>query len=259
MTRQRLGIGITAFFLLWVGGTLPLGAQQTVTVPPSVEEAHGYYEDGRLNEAAQAYQSILDSGVTNGWLHYDLGNALFRQGKLGEAILEYERALRYLPRFGDLRHNLEYARNLTVDEVLRPAKSEGVVGFVYDLHSKLNLRESLWTVALLWWIFVILLILGWFTGWSDRLTWLRRAVMALLLIGMVSTTIKIIQFETVQEGVIIAPEIEAKTGPGADYSPTAVLHEGTKVRIGEFRSGWVRIRLPNNITGWISRDNLGLI
>ena len=50
-----------------------------------------------------------ESGLESGELHYNLGNAWFRLGELGPAILHYERARRSMPRDDDLAANLALA------------------------------------------------------------------------------------------------------------------------------------------------------
>lgn len=240
------------------GATFP-AATHSQSVAVRVEEAHRLYEEDRLNEAVSAYRELLASGVTNGYLRYNLGNGLFRQGKLGPAILEYERALRYLPRFGDLRHNLEYARGLTVDEVLRPSPPGGAMGFLVRLHGLLNLGESLVCVAGLWWILTVVVISGWFLKCADRLKLVRRVVLGLLVLGLASTGLKVTHARSVREGIVLAPTVEVKTGPGGDYSTTFGIHEGTKVRIEMGRGGWSYIRLPNGFVGWMRIEDLGVI
>lgn len=232
---------------------------QTRVEPVDVNEAHQLYEAGRLNEAVSAYKQLIAMGIENGWLHYDLGNALFRQGKLGESILEYERALKYLPRFDDLRHNLDYARSLIVDEELRPTVSQGAVGFLINLHQALNLRESLILFVVLWWLLAMVIALGWIMRWRDRLSILRRVLYVLVLVGLVSTALTVVESETTHYGVVLVPAIEVKTGPGDDYSVTFELHEGTTVRLDEARGGWVRIRLPNGLLGWMPIESLGVV
>ena len=180
MSRIQILLCLSITYL--AGGVSPALAQPD-SIAARVEAAHRLYEEDRLDEAISAYRDLLASGASNGYLRYNRGNALFRRGKLGPAILEYERALRYLPRFGDLRHNLEYARGLTADEVLRPAQAEGALGFVQRLHGLLNLRESLVCVVCLWWILSAAIILGWFLKCPDCLTIVRRVLLGLLLTG----------------------------------------------------------------------------
>ena len=261
MSRARFLIGFLSPVVLLGVWFTPAEAAETRASNRAdrIEEANRLYEEGRLHEAALTYRELLATGVKNGWLHYNLGNALFRQGKLGEATLEYERASTYLPRFGDLRHNLDYARSLTANQELLAPPADGAVGFVIRLHGLLNIRESLIAVAVLWWLSALTVILGWLLGWTDRLVWVRRVLWVTLLLGVISTGVRIVQRETVREAMVIVPEVVVRTGPGEDFSDTFILPEGIKVRLEGGRSSWLRIRLPNGLSGWMPADTLGTI
>src|SRR4030095_1931656 len=56
-------------------------------------EANQEYAQGHFKEAIDQYEAIVRSGQWSANLFYDLGNAYFRTGDLGRAILNYERAL----------------------------------------------------------------------------------------------------------------------------------------------------------------------
>ena len=71
------------------------GDQETV-----LQNANQAFHDGRFQEAIDNYTTLLESGRSNAALFYDLGNAWFRLGNLGKAILNYERALALDPRVG---------------------------------------------------------------------------------------------------------------------------------------------------------------
>jgi Ca-activated chloride channel homolog len=56
--------------------------------------------------------------------HYNLGNALFRQDKLDQAILEYESALKIDPDDVESKYNLEYARIKLKEKLAQQAKKQ---------------------------------------------------------------------------------------------------------------------------------------
>src|SRR5205823_4981094 len=62
-------------------------------------------------EAADGYESLVQSGQWNANLFYDLGNAYYRLGNFGKAILNYERALALDPRHPEADANLRLARD----------------------------------------------------------------------------------------------------------------------------------------------------
>src|SRR4051794_31717122 len=60
-------------------------------------------------ESAKVLESILADGYRNGAVYYNLGNAYFRAGEFGRAILNYRKAKPYRPRDTYLTANLEQA------------------------------------------------------------------------------------------------------------------------------------------------------
>jgi hypothetical protein len=70
------------------------------------------YGEGRYQEAAELYQRLIASGTDGADARYDLGNCWLKEGKLGRAILEYRRALRFDPHHGPSLHNIDVARRL---------------------------------------------------------------------------------------------------------------------------------------------------
>jgi len=88
---------------------------------PSVEElyfeANRAYKEDRYQAAVDGYLKLIDRGFTHGHLFYNLGNACFRSGQLGRAILNYKRAQLLIPRDADLNFNLRYALDQTQDAI----------------------------------------------------------------------------------------------------------------------------------------------
>src|SRR3954466_12084952 len=74
-------------------------------------KANQAYAEGRFDEAASGYESLIRSGNWNANLFYDLGNARYRLGDFGQAILNYERALALDPRHPEADANLRLARD----------------------------------------------------------------------------------------------------------------------------------------------------
>ena len=68
------------------------------------------YADGKFFDAAQKIPGGEPiRGLKIGLLDYDLGNAYYRSGQLGKAILHYERAFRLNSGQGDVLYNLNFA------------------------------------------------------------------------------------------------------------------------------------------------------
>ncbi len=86
------------------------------------EQANKLYEQGKFGEAAALYERILHGDQTSAALHFNLGNALFKSGQMGRAILNYRRAEQLAPRDPDIRANLQFARRTAGGEAAQPAR-----------------------------------------------------------------------------------------------------------------------------------------
>ena len=58
---------------------------------PTFAKANQDYSEGHFQEAVDGYRELVKSGQWSANLFYDLGNAWFRLGNFGEAILNYLR------------------------------------------------------------------------------------------------------------------------------------------------------------------------
>jgi Ca-activated chloride channel homolog len=58
-----------------------------------LERGNRLYREGRYEEAAAAYQAVLDRGRTSPQLHYNMGTALLALGRFDEAQQQFEQAL----------------------------------------------------------------------------------------------------------------------------------------------------------------------
>ena len=60
-------------------------------------KANTAYINGDFHAAADTYEELLSRGVSSMKLYYNLGNAYFKDDRIGKAILYYNRALRLAP------------------------------------------------------------------------------------------------------------------------------------------------------------------
>ena len=75
--------------------------------------ADAIYKQGRYEEASALFSALKDNAPTETDLakvYHNLGNSLFKQQKLEEAITAYKRALRITPNDEQTRHNLALSK-----------------------------------------------------------------------------------------------------------------------------------------------------
>ncbi|RLS75921.1 MAG: hypothetical protein DWI02_11830 [Planctomycetota bacterium] len=74
----------------------------------------------QYRESARVLESILADGFQNGAVYYNLGNAYYRAGDYGRAILNYRKAKPYRPRDPYLKANLEQALKAAPGHLAQP-------------------------------------------------------------------------------------------------------------------------------------------
>src|SRR5713101_9789182 len=92
-------------------------------------KANQDYAQGNFKEAISGYEALARSGQWSANLFYDLGNAYFRTGDFGRAILNYERALTLERHHPEAAANLQIARDEARALELQPSWSERYLQF----------------------------------------------------------------------------------------------------------------------------------
>ena len=75
-------------------------------------KANQEFAQGHFKEAITGYEGLVRAGQWSANIFYDLGNAYFRTGNFGRAILNYERALALDRHHPEATANLQIARDV---------------------------------------------------------------------------------------------------------------------------------------------------
>jgi tetratricopeptide (TPR) repeat protein len=235
---------------------LLLQAAAFTTPADAFGQAEALYQQERYSEAIDVYQSMRAGGVEDGVLYYNLGNAYFKSGRLGFAILSYERALKLLPGDEDVRANLAFARSL-VSGGLDSPPLPAVIRWAVELYQRARsgvLAGVLGVSFLVGGAAVTLLLL-------ERWPRLRTAATAALIVSAavavvsgVSLAAKVRAEETRVEAVVVTENAYVRSGPSESSPRLAEVHEGLKVRIVGEREGFLQVSLATGLTGWVPRE-----
>jgi Flp pilus assembly protein TadD len=124
MKRTFIILSITSLLILGLLAVnqVSLLAKATTPTQEILTTASQLYQAGQFAQAALAYQQLVDQGYADSALDYNLGNAYYKQGDLGRAILNFRRAAELAPRDADIAANLELARLQAVDKVEQTAE-----------------------------------------------------------------------------------------------------------------------------------------
>jgi len=227
----------------------------------AIKEAEIAYTQENYEEAIQKYESILTNYGESSQIYYNLGNAYYKAGNIASAILNYERALLLDPGDGDIRFNLQLAKQRAVDKIepvgefflKRWYHSVQALGAT-DSWAKLGIFSFL--------LFIGCLLLFFFSRWV-------RMKKAGFYLGIVFLVIVIFSniFARNQknelinrtEAIVFSPTVTVKSSPDASGTDLFILHEGTKVSIKSTLGEWNEIESEDGNVGWMPKKDIQII
>ena len=232
-----------------------------VEASPVWDQAVQAYTEGRYEDSEALFES-LSAGCDDAALWYNLGNASFKAGRTGKAVLCYERALRRAPSDRDIRYNLEFARASTRDEitpvpefVLRTWARK--ISYIFSSGAWAVISIVLFAAVL---ALVLLFLLGRSAG--ARRAGFFSAIAAFLLFAIAlgfSLSLRRDVLRT-DEAIVMKAVSSVRSSPSEDSAKDLfILHEGTKVRVLEKVSGYDNISLADGRQGWILDSDLEVI
>lgn len=243
-----------------LGSTAPAAAQSPLTdAIQSFDEGNRRYQAGDYRGALSAYEAVLAAGYASGPLYFNMGNAYYRLDEIGQAIRHYERARRLMPERPELIHNLQIARSRTRDQISRlptPVWTQ----WWHTLVGTVGAR-GLFTLGLLCYL-VAMGLLGHRVWTGTRTPWHRRGLAASLFVGLILLTMAFgasLDRSAFRQAVVTADAVALRLNPSPDAASEMDIHEGIVLDVLEEQDGWVEVRLPNGITGWLEPDTIAEI
>lgn len=260
MKKKRPSSAVAAVLLLPL---LLLGSPKAAAASPEADSlwraGADAYVAGQWEEARSAWLQIEAMGLESPDLYTNIGDACFKLGDLGGAVLGYERALKLNPSERTARYNLDFVRRSLQDKIDE----------VPEFFLKTWLRKIGWWMSSDAWaaLFLGLLALALSAGLlfalSARPVWRKTGffcgiALALLALGCLAASLsqKRNYFRT-DRAVVMAPVVSVASSPGGNAAKDLfVLHEGTCVKLLEEIGGWCNIELSDGRQGWMPSTNL---
>jgi tetratricopeptide (TPR) repeat protein len=224
-------------------------------------EGNKFFQNKEYEKAIAAYEQLVNEGYEGTALYFNLGNAYYRTGKIGFAILFYEKALRLSPGDDDAAYNLTLANLRIIDRVESFPRF-----FLFEWWENLLSLFSIsgWTVAAYVFYFLLLASVGYyfFTGnpFHQKLILISGILsLVLLIITSALLIIKLNRELNVSSGVIVEQSVNVKLSPDYKSNDAFIIHEGFKVIVEDEVDNWVRIKLPDGKVGWMPKEDLKVI
>lgn len=219
----------------------------------SMQEAADRYDEGDYAGAVAAYEQLEDDGYYSFSLFYNKGVSHLELNEIGQAIAYFEKALLLDPGNEDALHNLEVARQRTLDQVEYPEK-KGISTLLSSIVMAANMQT--WAmVAVALFIAAALAIVMLAFRKRKRKVWMYTAF-GCIASAMLFTSLAVSQYHQLSQAhvaVIMTPKVVVRNAPTPDADEVFTLHEGTRVDVLQIKNGWLEIELNNN-QGWILEE-----
>ena len=253
--KKRALLGILSLFILcfWI--------QAQPDYNEVIRMGNQAYNEGLYQKAISLYDSVLSDGIVSKDLFYNMGNAYFKINDLPNAILYYEKALKFDPTDEDILFNLKIANSMKVDKI------ESVPKLFYvqwweTLRNIFPANTWAWiSVVVFTGVFLMAIIFMMSRSLPLRRTtfWLGMVFAFLFMISLIMSYQKYKEAQSNDYGIVFTPTITVKSSPSKNSVDLFVIHEGSKVKVIDEVEGWYEIRIANGSEGWLPSNAIKII
>jgi len=228
------------------------------TANQDFEKGNKAYAAGDYQQAIDAYKKVEDAGQASAALYYNLGNANYKLNKIAPSVYNYERALQLKPNDVDIKNNLVFAQNMTIDAVT-PLPQNTFTKWYNNILNLLSLDG--WAMLA---VILILVFMGSFIAYrfayatvKKRLFFTTTSVALLFSLSALFFAFRSqMRMKNDRNAIVFSPSAEVRAEPRQSSDEAFVLHEGTKVLILSENEKWQEIRLVDGKEGWIPKTDI---
>ncbi len=208
------------------------------------------YINGDYESAARTFQTVLSNAPASGVLH-NLGNADWKCGRNGPAILAWERANWLEPFNANTLANLRFAR--------KTAHLEAPNLSWYEICSTwLSSRAWAWLAMISFWGGLAMVMLPGNLR-KRRTDWLQGVAAGAFAVFFICIPALAGIHTRSSLGVILTDQTPLRLTPTREAQILGKLQAGEIARLETARGNYLYIRAGNDFAGWIKRTEFGLI
>lgn len=240
-----------SIFLL--AGLLP--AQQEKVL---FEKANKLYQEEKFEDALAIYKQIEEQKLQSDDLYYNMANTYYKLNQVASSVYYFEKSLLLNPTNDDAKHNLVFAKRMTLDNIEALPKTIGQ-RFSEGFIQKLSYNTWALIAVIFAFLFAVLFLMYHFSYSSSkkRLYFITSIISAVLVFVMMVFAYSNYNYvKSNKHAIVFAQQVSVKSEPRATADITFELHEGTKVKLLESVPNWEKIKLADGKIGWIPNEDL---
>lgn len=217
-------------------------------------QANIAYEGGNYDNALDIYRSFLDRGLKSSSLFYNMANAYYRKGEIGEAILNYKRAKWLSPRDGDIVANYFHAKSQLKRQ---DSRDERIILLQWIDHASQAVTVKELTLICLFFFYILVAYFITTKIFKVFPLYSNQVIITILLVLFIFVTAYIQRiYAADHEAVVLDKIADARYEPKASAEVHYPVYEGMKVYILRSKEGWSKIRRPNGKIGWLPSKSI---
>ena len=218
-------------------------------------KGNAFYERKEYEKALEEYTKILNSDIESGPLYYDIGNAFFKMGKIGYAILAYKKAQKLITGDRDLKSNLAYAQSLTEDSALRLPPQNSLIWLIRLPFGDFNLNTVASILLASYLTLIILMVFGIMNPvFKTRASFPFYLALLLFLMTLANFSTRYYTEEALTHGITVVKESECKYEPIDKSTTYYTLKEGQEILVLATRNGWRRVKRLDGKLAWVKKE-----
>lgn len=212
-----------------------------------LQQGNEAYSRKAYDQAIARYEELTDRAGFSASVLFNLANSYAQTGKIGLAVLNYERALRLDPGDSDISGNLELVRK---ESGLFAGEFSGAERFFRIL--ELNRWTQLILLGLI--LFTLFRLVGLRYRFSGKVGGvIASACLLLLCLGVAGTVYRSRYFNP---AVVIAPDARMLISPFASAASIGAIQEGRLVFPEKEHGDFAYVTDETRRKGWIPRNSI---
>ena len=263
--RRLLSASVLVMLMFWAVQGQSQGQEAGLQVQTGLQEVDSLFESANKHYQQEAYGKALtlykeiEAADYGSWgLYYNMANIYYRMNEIAPSIYYYEKALKLNPGNRDIRFNLDFAQQMSLDNIEPLPRNLGerfmdavVLRLTYETWAKIAV-----VLAFLFALLFLMYHFSYSTG-KKRFYFISSIVTVVLVTTFVFFAFRNqLYVKNNIEAIIFAAEAEVMNAPTTSSETYFELHEGTKVRVLETLDNWKKIRIADGKIGWIDEKHL---
>jgi tetratricopeptide (TPR) repeat protein len=218
-----------------------------------IDNAEENFKQGNFSKTIEIYESLIQiEKARNPYIYYNLSNAYYRNGNIGKAILNIEKASILAPRDKDIKSNMKY-----LCDIAGHTKQAKILSILLRQFSLNEITVVSSAILISFIIFLSLFMI-------KRNLILKKAMVVssiLLIVFITFLSLKAYGQFLVKEAVVLS-SVSARSGPNEITLEIFTVPEGRIVSVTAKTGNWINIEVKSEnetLTGWVESGKIGSI